>query len=54
MHAWCNSIKAVQKILSNLPAEERVAIERMLNGDHTGMLEGKMSKGGEQNDDNAV
>ena len=42
MLAWSTSAKAIQKMLSQLPAEERAAVERMLAGDMTGMLEGRM------------
>ena len=49
MLAWSTSAKAIQKMLSQLPAEERAAVERMLAGDMTGMLEGRM-KGADEED----
>ena len=48
MLAWSTSAKAIQKMLSQLPAEERAAVERMLAGDMTGMLEGGVDRGAEK------
>ena len=51
MLAWSTSAKAIQKMLSQLPASEREAVEKMLAGDMTGMLEGRMDGGTGNNAD---